>query len=322
MNHITRNDKWLVGICSLMHFLVDGLCVCTLYLMSWPFTLRNLFGIFLTYNLLAFITQPLTGYLADRLRHRQWLLLTSVGLLALAVVMCIAVTSFETLKASWMAMFVVASLLGMGNSLFHVWGGKLTAVNTGNDIRALGVFVATGAFGLSVGLLFYSWWLLVAFLLLIVCAMMLALRIEVRDHSRKPDFVPQRLPLLVVWLSIVALMGFVMFRSYVGQSFTTAMVKTEVVVLMVGAVSMIGKMAGGWVAKWLGIVWSMVAIVVVVGLCLLFKGTGMPVLWLGLFAINCTMPITLYLANLVMPGREGLAFGLLAAALMPGYLLS
>ena len=32
--------------------------------------------------------------------------------------------------------------------------------------------------------------------------------------------------------------------------------------------------------------------------------------------------VTLYLANAVLPGREGLAFGLLAAALIPGYLLA
>jgi hypothetical protein len=34
------------------------------------------------------------------------------------------------------------------------------------------------------------------------------------------------------------------------------------------------------------------------------------------------MPVTLYLANVVLPKREGLAFGLLAAALIPGYLLA
>ena len=33
------------------------------------------------------------------------------------------------------------------------------------------------------------------------------------------------------------------------------------------------------------------------------------------------MPVTLWLANLLLPRREGLAFGLLAAALMPAYLL-
>jgi hypothetical protein len=34
------------------------------------------------------------------------------------------------------------------------------------------------------------------------------------------------------------------------------------------------------------------------------------------------MPVTLYLANVVLPKHEGLAFGLLAAALIPGYLLA
>ena len=34
------------------------------------------------------------------------------------------------------------------------------------------------------------------------------------------------------------------------------------------------------------------------------------------------MPVTLYWANTLLRGKEGLAFGLLAAALVPGYLLS
>ena len=38
--------------------------------------------------------------------------------------------------------------------------------------------------------------------------------------------------------------------------------------------------------------------------------------------MNCTMPVTLFLANDVLAGREGLAFGLLAAALIPGYLMA
>jgi hypothetical protein len=60
---------------------------------------------------------------------------------------------------------------------------------------------------------------------------------------------------------------------------------------------------------------------VIVLVCMLTGSKSLMVLLLGLFMINCTMPITLYLANYVLPGREGLAFGILAAALMPGYLL-
>ena len=34
------------------------------------------------------------------------------------------------------------------------------------------------------------------------------------------------------------------------------------------------------------------------------------------------MPITLYFANKILKGKEGLAFGILAAALIPGYLIA
>ena len=70
----------------------------------------------------------------------------------------------------------------------------------------------------------------------------------------------------------------------------------------------------------MGIVRAMVAVVVVVVVCLFIDAPF--AMLLGLFAINCTMPVTLYFANVLLPGREGLAFGLLAAALVPGYLLA
>ena len=85
---------------------------------------------------------------------------------------------------------------------------------------------------------------------------------------------------------------------------------------------MLGKMAGGWLARWMGLVVALGVMVAVVVACVVLKTASPVVPFIGLFAVNCTMPITLYLANLVLPGREGLAFGLLAAALMPGYLLS
>ena len=99
-------------------------------------------------------------------------------------------------------------------------------------------------------------------------------------------------------------------------------------ILAIGATAMFGKMAGGWFAEWLGIVRALVVMLIGVAACLVIRGmwneeSGMWcwLMLLGLFLINCTMPVTLYLANVVLKGREGLAFGLLAAALIPGYLL-
>jgi hypothetical protein len=52
-------------------------------------------------------------------------------------------------------------------------------------------------------------------------------------------------------------------------------------------------------------------------------GAGNTILFiLGLFAFNFSMPITLYLANILLKGKEGFAFGSLAAILAPGYFLA
>ena len=146
----------MVGVSALLHFLVDGLCLCSLYLlMNASFEMLHFFGFFIIYNVLAFLTQPLTGWWADRMEQRHWLLLLSVAFLTLGVLTVSLLNA--PLSANYPVIAVVASIfLGMGNSLFHVWGGKQVAVRTNNDIRALGVFVSTGAFGLAVSMVFFS----------------------------------------------------------------------------------------------------------------------------------------------------------------------
>ena len=88
---------------------------------------------------------------------------------------------------------------------------------------------------------------------------------------------------------------------------------------------MVGKAGGGWVAHRWGVGTSLVACVGVAAACLLWAIAGtnrLPAVLIGVLVINFTMPMTLYLANRVLPGCEGLAFGLLAAVLVPGYLLA
>lgn len=314
------DDYTMLGISSMLHLLVDGLCMCSLFLLSSLTDYSVIINALIIYNVLAFLTQPFTGLMADKMPHRHWLLLTSNLILTLASLATLAVALYA--RQSEGAILTVAILLGIGNSLFHVWGGKQTAVTTGNDMRALGIFVSTGAFGLALGMLFCSWSLLYVFLLSIVFLSALYL---IRDsHStvkQQPSAHPTlRLPLIIA--AILALMAFVMMRSLAGEAFSSAIARTNATVLLIGFVAMAGKMAGGWIARWLGIVPALALLLVVAPACYLARGLGMSTLLVGLFAINCTMPITLYLANVVLKGKEGLAFGLLAAALIPGYLLA
>ena len=325
----------LIGLNSVQHFLVDGLCICCAFLLAELYGDRFgaygdkvSMGAILIYNVLAFMSQPLTGLLADRMTHRHWLVLWSSLLLTTAVA-CTSLLSvlvkgghvgMDDAVVEWL-LILVAALLGIGNSLFHVWGGKQTVALMGNDLRALGVFVSTGAFGLAVGFVYCSW----ALLYVILIALCLLAFFAIQDSKVERISVSSEdsgYSLNVVWLSLVLLMAVVMFRSYVGQDFSDAIVKTPTLVLVIGAVSMLGKMAGGWLAKGFGIVNSMVVVLLVVLAAMLFRQSGTAVLLVGIFAINCTMAVTLWLANVVLKGREGLAFGLLAAALIPGYLLA
>ena len=330
-----KHPGMMLGLSAAMHLLVDGLCVCCLYLMAEASGLGGLVGVFLTYNVLAFMTQPFTGMLVDRLQRRHWVLLVSLSFLALAVLAASLVVAVKTPRVGMLA---VAVLLGLGNSLFHVWGGKQTVVTHGNDMPAMGVFVSTGALGLSLGVVFHSWGFLQVFLL-VLCLLAMAYvnmdgrsNLSGRSNQENQSFQnvqrgakpASRHGMGFVLLSMVALVAFVLFRSFTGEIFSSSagVHKTQVVVLLMGAIAMLGKMAGGWLAKWFGIVPSMVVVLVLVAVCFIVGGTNLAILLTGIFMINCTMPVTLYLANMVLEGKEGLAFGLLAAALIPGYLLA
>ena len=315
------NTVTLTGLAAALHFCVDGLCLCCLYMATTG--IRDLLKYFVVYNVLAFLTQPLTGMLADRVKQRHWILLASIIMLILAVLETVCVMPFCS-AAPVFLLVVLSVLLGIGISLFHVWGGKETAVRTGNDIRALGVFVSTGAFGLAVGSVFLSRALMFG-LLLGICILALAyLRIDTAKPivTTEVDIENKVYPKLLVWAVLILIMLIVTGRSFMGESFTGVIDKTPMVVLLIGALTMMGKMAGGWLVKWMGMVASVIILVAGVIVCLVARGNHIGIALAGLFMVNCTMPITLYWANVMLKGREGLAFGLLAASLIPGYLIA
>lgn len=312
-------------ICAILHFLVDGLCLCCLYLLISPTSTTGLIGIFITYNVLAFLTQPLTGHWVDKMKHKHRMLFTSIFFFILAVLATSFTIATGSKDVSLASMTLIATLLGFGNSFFHVWGGKQVATTSNNDMRALGLFVSTGAMGLAVSMVFYSWTLLYVYLLSICILSLFTLR-DTPEVQGSPSTLFSKIHLksttTTTVVALVLLFFFVMFRSFMGEAFSSGISKSNSTILMLGAICMLGKMAGGWLAKYIGILKAMLAILFVVFICLMNFGVHWSVFVLGLFTINLTMPITLHLANRVLPGKEGLAFGILAAALMPGYLLS
>ena len=288
--------------------------------------MSELAGLFLTYNLLAFTTQTLTGWWTDRLRKLHWALLLSIGLLTTAVMLLIVSGQWLSTLCFWL----VTILLGLGNSFFHVWGGKMTVLVAGNDMRALAIFVSTGAVGLVVGVIYAEWWLAAGMLLLITLIGAFAIRIPVTNAKRAHEKVfrlnTNRLQLPrtgEIWL--IPILLFVLIRSFLGESIPSNIEKDSTMLLLLAATAMVGKAGGGWMARRSGVGTSIVACVGVAVACMLWAINGtnrlLPV-FIGVLTINFTMPMTLYLANRVLPGREGQAFGLLAMVLVPGYMLA
>ena len=124
---------------SLLHFLVDGICACGLMLMSHQIVSDfEVAAVIVLYDVLAFATQPLTGRWIDASVACSRGLRLSAALLLGGALVSLLHTSMPLLMA-----IPGAVLLGMGNSLFHVYGGRFVAVASQNDIRAMGVFVST-----------------------------------------------------------------------------------------------------------------------------------------------------------------------------------
>ena len=324
-------------ILPLMHMIVDALCICCLCMLSERYGgSGNILGLYFAYNVMAFLTQPLTGWLADNCRAEKFALLHCVLLTAVVIILAWSGFCSPPMDSQGTMMYAVIALLGLGNSTFHVWAGRLTSLLTCNDIRWLGVFVSTGAVGLSLGSVLASW--VLAWILTISICWLTLIYLRSEDMN-KPLFATgeplhhamrrtlsgntyTRVDISVAFscIMVMALMAIVMVRSHAGSTLNGQLPHSSMMILAAGMVTMAGKIAGGWIAQRIGLATTFLTAAIVTALCAALASEGAFVILLGLFAVNSTMPLTLYMINVVMRGREGLAFGLLAASLMPTYI--
>ena len=151
----------LLALNSLAHLLVDGLCAATVF--GPVRDAADLTTLVLLYNTLAFSTQCLVGLAADRLRRLGWTAATAMALVVLGFALPVPA-------------LVRICLVGSGNSLFNVAGGIMTLRRSGGKAGPLGVFVAPGAIGLTLGTLWP--WLGTAFAILLACCAVAVIPLE------------------------------------------------------------------------------------------------------------------------------------------------
>lgn len=316
-------NKSSTGLLTALHALVDALCACCVFLVEPDMEFEASMLLFIAYNTLAFVTQPLVGWWLDRKTHHISHLTAAVGLLSVGGLLTIA----HSVRLFAISPFLIVLLIGLGNSVFHVYGGKYVSESTGNDIRHLGIFVSSGALGLSVGSQYVSVLLLVGIILLMLCLTCLyhftlthqgdQLQANLRSTTvaNKPTTLTAG---NIQWLlAFIVLIVFI--RSFLGSMIPSGSgqgIPYFAVISVLLAVA--GKASGGFIARQFGVWPTLIIVLITAGTSFLAGSFYAGFLLAMILLINCSMPLTLYLANKFLPNRQGLSFGLLAAVLAPG----
>lgn len=292
----------LLIVNSAAHFLVDALCVTTL--LSAGAEGAALTAAVVVYNCLAFGTQCLAGLLLDRVRHETaWnsaaMVLTALGF------------------AMPLPFFARVVMVGAGNSLFHVAGGVMTLRESRGRAWQLGVFVAPGALGVTLGMTAprFGWVLAALLVLAAVLVPWLAARTpRTLEYDHAAEHGLTELPLAAVLLLTAA----VAVRAVGGAAVRFPWKSGAGAAWLMTAFVAAGKAAGGFVCDRLGARRTAWVSIPLAAVCIAFFAAYPAPSLIGQLLLNLTMPVTLWLLYRAMPDQPGFAFGLAASALWPG----
>lgn len=306
-------------VCAITHAAVDAGCGYLLWHAVGGDELgpERAWGLFVTYSALAFAVQPVIGALVDGRAARRAATLWQAVVLGTSMVLVAL-----CLPADWLAMAVL--LAGLGNATFHVGGGVLALRMAPGRATHPGLFVAPGAAGLAAGIAAGRAGLpagvIMVMLLLSVGASLWAGQPRSNSHPGQPARLPDQPASGVGGLTAVllVLLAVVAARAYVGSGVALPWRTSGGWVVALPLAVVVGKAAGGVLADRWG--WRPVACgALLTSLPLLAVGTEHAVAGvIGILLFNMTMPVTVTAAALLLPGDEGLAFGLTCLALFVG----
>jgi MFS transporter, FSR family, fosmidomycin resistance protein len=269
--------------------------------------------IILIYNLLAFATQPLCGFLTDWLRQPAAVAALGALLAVAGILLCGA--------APTAALF----LAGLGNALYHVGAGSICLSLSGGRAAMPGVFTAPGGFGVILGTFIGRGdWIGVPALiaggaLTAMYSASLALgRSPTEDcrlhvgRAQPAGAVRMGVVLLLLGLAIAA-------RSRVSGALTAPWLDVRDAWIGLAVAAELGKLTGA-ISDRIG--WIAFAVPCALLAAPLAAWGSKPVIgaMVAMALVQCTMPVTLAGASRVLPGRPALAFGLCSLAIVLGAL--
>ena len=252
------------------------------------------------------MTQPLIGLFIDTHNKEKMLVLLSL---------IITITGSLIYKIPYLSLV----LLGLGNSLFHTAGGKITIDALPNKLSLLGIFVSLGVIGLTIGTLYYQidFILTIFITVTLLCGILLYLINRDNKEIEKTNievFTPNFKNVGVILIILLL----VMFRGIIGKYTVFSWTNTNEMILYLAIAIALGKALGGIVADLIGIRWTITVSGIISVLFLVLGRDNLILGSLGIFFFNMAMPITLYLLYKQMGEYRANAFGLAAMIIFPG----
>ena len=306
----------MLAFAMIFHFLVDALCGSAMLWVVVDDAPDGGFWLIMAYDFLAFATQMLTGWMADKLKCDRWLWFISIVLV------------LSGAGAAWYHPWLATALLGLGNSLFHVSAGREVirchTLAGKSKARELGLFVGPGALGIGLGCMFPMAMYIITLgvtLFMLLCfvgnqppetaetaetAETTAPSSEPASHRALPAF----------------MMAFCVFcRAASGFCGPSPWRSSMALGILCFLLVMFGKMVGGFIGDRWGHWKTGLAALVISWILLVIGGENFTLALSAQFVANLLMAITLYVLVKLYPSSPGMMFGLAAAVLFPGLLI-
>ena len=300
------------GLYFYIHFVTEVVCFFTLarYVGNRP----ELWIIFLSYDMLAFVPQAIIGRFSDRFPK---LPLGAIGLGLLAAALII----FEHAKSPFASLIVLC----LGNCLVHVNGAETTLRTAKGKLSGSSIFVAGGSFGVVTGKLMgkagMSCWPLMG---LILTALPLAVYVQRFISDAEIPYKKQCLPFryakpeIPAGIIIAMAVAIVAVRGFMGYGIPTSWNKSVIQTVMLFSFMGIGKALGGILADRLGFRKTALLSTLLAAPFLMAGDNHMTISLIGVMLFSMTMAITLGILVSVMPATPGLAFGWTTIGLFMG----
>jgi len=314
-------------ILTLGHFIIDFSCLYFYFSNFAKHGIPNIISSALLYNFLAFALQAPLGFFFDKFPAKH------ISTLGTLLVLGGYFAGICHLPSAGLI------LCGFGNAFFHI-GGSIGIVRTDcKGLRDAGIFVSSGALGVSLGTYFahntyFDFAALVILLLLIV--LLIAQQTVTSPGRQTVSSLPAKTNATLLLLTLFA----VLIRSLGGLFFPTSYKEYNIPFLaavLPGTAAFLGKFLGGFLSHFCTNVlhkalpdiridlrtgnYIFGTLTLLLSSILLTFGGHLPFLcFLGILCFHTAMPVTLFELYCILPDRPGFAMGLSTVMLFLGYL--